>query len=433
MWMLRICIFVFFSFITLFKSAPLSEEYHIAFQCTLEGDIDCGYGKFEDIVNIYLIKYKELFNEMGDLGEFEEGEMLVKSLHNLAILHLIHGKFKLSKDLHNQAVSLNPSKSVLPPLAVEHLNGQLFGGFGDIFYMGAIIKKQLVDSYSDKEIEEWEFGNEVNDGLMEYSQQMSVLLGDSGAWELSDVHLKLILKSLLKEISLNLNSFQEEYQTLINLEHENEDTSSSSSIDILDHLNKNSPYFHQFLSNYYHYLMNIPIIYSNQTHIQTLTQLTFKRLQELLEYLQPLDPLSKLSSSSLNNDVNLHHRLPITEYSFSTGFYFAYLIEEPHLFPPFMNLKNKLNMILHSKSLSQIDYNKLRDMISHHEEEEEEEERMIHVGFVSHYLRKHSICKLWCSFLFDLATQSSENDIKISIFSSTEQVYKICFNCQCKV
>jgi hypothetical protein len=82
--------------------------------------------------------------------------------------------------LHKEAKALH--SSLIPPLAGLHLSGQRCGGLSDIFYVSAVIIKQLVDS------------NESTEVLLNGLITLVTLTSDSGLHREAESHLAKALE-----------------------------------------------------------------------------------------------------------------------------------------------------------------------------------------------------------------------------------------------
>lgn len=94
--------------------------------------------------------------------------------------------------LHKEAKSLH--SSLLPPLAGLHLSGQRCGGLSDIFYVSAVIIKQLVDS------------NESTDVLLNGLITLVTLTIDSGLHREAESHLVKALELKPSDAALRFRS-----------------------------------------------------------------------------------------------------------------------------------------------------------------------------------------------------------------------------------
>ena len=88
-------------------------------------------------------------------------------------------------DLHLRAKAAN--STIIPPLAELNLKGNKCGGLGDIFYVGAVLIKQFVDS-RDKDI------IERNRIRIEGLTTMITLTSDSGLHSAAESHISEALK-----------------------------------------------------------------------------------------------------------------------------------------------------------------------------------------------------------------------------------------------
>lgn len=102
-----------------------------------------------------------------------------------AINFIMFADIETAIDLHLKAKAANAT--IIPPLANLHLQGNQCGGLGDIFYVGAVLIKQNVDS-RDKDIDE------KNRIRVEGLTTMITLTSDSGLHSASENHINEALK-----------------------------------------------------------------------------------------------------------------------------------------------------------------------------------------------------------------------------------------------
>lgn len=109
---------------------------------------------------------------------------LKNEVHSAGLLHIrsalefiLYGEAELAVRLHREAKQYNAT--LVPPLAQLFLQKHSCGGLNDIFYVSAVIIKQLVDSTGD-----------FAEPLLAGHTTMVTLLADSGLNEYADVHLQ---------------------------------------------------------------------------------------------------------------------------------------------------------------------------------------------------------------------------------------------------
>jgi hypothetical protein len=83
---------------------------------------------------------------------------------------------------------------VIPPLAALHISGKQCGGLGDIFYVSAVIIKQLVDS------------NDSTDVLVSGLTTLITLTSDSGLHREAESHMVTALSLHPDDASLRFRS-----------------------------------------------------------------------------------------------------------------------------------------------------------------------------------------------------------------------------------
>lgn len=155
--------------------------------------------------------------QIGDLplaermaGNLESGAVRLHILSALAFI--LRADATVAVDLHRQAKTMNASQ--VPPLAELHLNGQECGGLGDLFYVSAVVVKQLVDS------------NIASEVLLKGCTTILTLAADSGLHHVAETHLKAALAINPTDPSLQLRSLVMTPGVYENLKHLKEVRSS---------------------------------------------------------------------------------------------------------------------------------------------------------------------------------------------------------------
>jgi hypothetical protein len=161
------------------------------------------------LINVYSFKVEEVLNtacNKGDLKLAEEMSLEISSSLSLSskyelamtyhirsgITYILDANAIKAVELHKIAKSYN--NTMIPPLASLHLNGEICGGLGDIFYVTAVIIKSFVDS--DIDIEK------------EYSgaTTMITLCMDSGLPTASENHLLTAIRIKPNDPTLKIRS-----------------------------------------------------------------------------------------------------------------------------------------------------------------------------------------------------------------------------------
>jgi len=148
--------------------------------------------------------------QVGDLpltermaGNLEPGALRSHILSALA--YILRADAAVAVELHREAKSLNASQ--MPPLAELHLGSEECGGLGDLFYVSAVVIKQLVDS------------NLAKDVLLKGFTTILTLAADSGLHHVAEAHLKAALDLDPTDPSLLLRSLVMTPGVYENLKH----------------------------------------------------------------------------------------------------------------------------------------------------------------------------------------------------------------------
>lgn len=107
------------------------------------------------------------------------------ALHIISAASLIlDSNYREAVKFHKEAKGVNSSR--IPPLAELNLNGRICGGLADLFYVAAVIIKELVDTESSK------------DALVRGITSLVTLTADSGLPHAAEEHIKHLLgKSII--------------------------------------------------------------------------------------------------------------------------------------------------------------------------------------------------------------------------------------------
>ena len=137
-----------------------------------------------------------------DDGDLKLAERMVKTINNINSAELLHIQSALefilyadvdsSISLHKKAKYIN--STVIPPLASLHLSGKACGGLGDIFYVGAVLIKQMVDN------------NATIDSRVSSFTTMITLCSDSGLHAAAEAHLNRALSLEPNDLQLLVRS-----------------------------------------------------------------------------------------------------------------------------------------------------------------------------------------------------------------------------------
>lgn len=137
-----------------------------------------------------------------DNGDLKLAEKMAKTINvtnSAELLHIqsalefiLYANVEASISLHKKAKEINGA--VMPPLASLHLSGKACGGLGDIFYVGAVLTKQMVDN------------NATIESRISSFTTMITLCSDSGLHEAAEFHLNQALLLKPNDIQLLIRS-----------------------------------------------------------------------------------------------------------------------------------------------------------------------------------------------------------------------------------
>jgi hypothetical protein len=124
-----------------------------------------------------------------------EGKELAGALHAQAALSLIlQADVDAAMELHARAKRVDGS--VIPPLAQQHLDGRSCGGLGDLFYVSAVMIKQLLDARNKTPSVEY------NTTLHEGFTTLVTLTADSGLHGAAEAAMSKALQNRPNDASL---------------------------------------------------------------------------------------------------------------------------------------------------------------------------------------------------------------------------------------
>lgn len=243
--------------------------------------------------------------------------------------------------LHKTAKSLN--SAVIPPLAKLHLDGHKCRGLGDLFYVAAVVTKELVDSDVDK--------YKLLNGLT----TLITLTADSGLHHAAEKHVTHALQ-LAKETGSN-----DELHALM-----------------------------------FRSVLMTPGVFESNKHIARTRSLLESRAKELLA-------AGEASPSSISLKGLDEFALSPTFYFIYQGRNDRDLLTQLHsaysiAFPVLGSHSGFLDQV-HGQAYHY-------QQTAAQETTTTSSSRKLRVGFVSSYFRRHSICKLFCGVLTGLAESS---------------------------
>jgi hypothetical protein len=262
--------------------------------------------------------------------------------------------------LHLQAKGKN--SSVIPPLAQLHLSGQHCGGLGDLFYVTAVLTKQLVDAKTSSQSGDIASSSSsaiYTDVLFEGHTTLLTLTADSGLHNAAEVHLARALDLRPDDAALHFRG-----------------------------------------------ALLTPGVFENDRHLAHTRRLLSGRVDALISRAQ-----------GDNGGLALPK---INEFVLSPTFYFVYqggndrqMLEKLHTSYALAHPNLAAQLIappLISPSTASSSY-KRRAEHAHDP---------IRVGFVSAHFRRHSICKLFCG----LATSLDRTLFSTYLFSALQENFE---------
>lgn len=266
-----------------------------------------------------------------------------RQLFLMAALELILlSDVDLAVQYHKKAKALGAD--FIPPLAELHLKGNSCGGTSDLYYVAAVITKQMVDiSGSPSAPPQLNKTKQWKDAL----NTLVTLTADSGMHEAAETHWKSAWALVYD--GPDSSSYKDDDRSLM-------------------------------IAWLFRGSLMTPPIYSSLGHIRS----TRQQLQERLELLDRLVSKGGFSLSSLD------------EFSLSTTFYLVYQgYNDRH----FLETLHRC----YRQAFPALDFS-----IPSSSAVLTEPARPLRVGFVSNYFRRHSICKLFCGIIEGLAQESLE-------------------------
>jgi len=293
-----------------------------------------------------------------------------RAYHTLSALeYILFANSSGSVYFHLLAKELNPKQ--VPPLAGLHLSGKTCGGLCDLFYVTAVIIKKLVDTSTS------------SSAAYEGHVTLVTLLSDSGLSREAERHLSAALNLNHEEANLRIRS-----------------------------------------------VLMFPSVFDSLEHVESTRYLLESRLSNLLSRAQgkyvlltdannysDTSPIRTTASTSPNHPIRIDK---IDEFTMSPWFYLVY---QGYNDASYLSSLNQLYSIAHpplcqshidsafhtsppheqhhhhstaaNKDIHSMDASRYRDSQLH--------KHVVRVGFVSAHFNKHSICKLFCDIILQLA------------------------------
>jgi hypothetical protein len=268
------------------------------------------------VMDAYLLlrQYDDIIHMSADLLHIQSGLDLI-----------LYARVDKAVELHKNAKLLN--STLIPPLASLFLQGRQCIGLHDLFYVSAVIIKQLVDSNSSLAV------------VLSGHTSLITLTADSGLHDSSENHLTQCRRL---------------------------DSDDSACV--------------------FRAILSTPAIFSSIQSLHFTRAILTSRVVHAIENMPHL----------LLKDIN--------EFSLSSTFYLVY---QGYNDRPFLEKLNRL----YTRAFPSI-----AAILPHVQTQiTNTNNRLIRIGFVSSYIRQHSICKLFCGIITGL----SRNKFDVYVYSST--------------
>jgi hypothetical protein len=379
-------------------------------------------------------KLDALLEKICSKGELEESlPRLRKFSNNAAALHslsaletILHSNITGAVALHRQAKQLSPT--TIPPLAQMHLNGRSCGGLADLFFITAVIIKQMVDSNIDPV--KWQ----------EALTTLITLTADSGLHKAAETHLQTALSlapddspllfraalmtpgvfESIEHLHETREKLRERVETLYSLAHIQSQTSLYQSLSddgkpltsklFLKSLDEFvlSPTFYFIYQGYgdREVLRKLQAAYAvaYPLFVQVPEGLQRHMQDQMYWHQQPGQQLQTAGKEKESAFEGLEDRERQKDRDTETG---GSLSEDEEFVPS--DLEGVTHEALAASSLSSSAFRSLSSNTS--------SLPLLRVGFVSSHFRRHSICKLYCGLMTNLDRQKFE----VFVFSSLSQ------------
>jgi predicted O-linked N-acetylglucosamine transferase (SPINDLY family) len=287
-------------------------------------------------------------------------EIIAKIYHTLSELALIlDSDFLRAIKLHRLGKDI---LKVMPPLPELHLNGKQCGGVADLYYVSAVIIKQMIDTNQDdpqqQDDKQW----------LESLTTLVTLTSDSGLPRAAEKHYSHALNILSKYSSSASSSLYQEYY----------------------------PAFK------FRAALLIPGAYSSKEEI-------FQSRKQLIQRLQDLHYEVTINQMKFQNldEFILSPTFYLIYYGFQDTSVLSALQSAYQLALPSLSEQNTIPPLPQSNTY--LTYTQVTN-----------KNELLRIGFVSSYFRKHSICKLFCQLIIKLH-QMTLNKYDLYLFSSLQE------------
>lgn len=326
----------------------------------------------------------ELYESLPRLRKFSDN---AAALHSLSALEtILHANITGAVALHRQGKLLSPT--TIPPLAQMHLSGKSCGGLGDLFYITAVIIKQMVDS--NIEPAKWQ------DALT----TLLTLSADSGLHAAAETHLQTALALSPDDTALLFRAALMTPGVFESMQHLTE--TRERLVERVDRLYAASDSTALKLKSLDEFVLSPTFYYVYQgLNDRDLLQ----KLQAAYASAYPLFVESEPADSLLRERQYWHQQNALSPH---TIHYLAETMDvegdtaasDEEFVPP------APEEVTHEGRVGAFSAPTMGDSL-----------RRLRVGFVSSHFRRHSICKLYCGVITNMDPERFE----VFVFSSLSQ------------
>ncbi len=352
-------------------------------------------------------------NSSSDDNDKYDAQTLAGLLHSKSALALItNGNYDEALKLHR--FGKNSDSTLVPPLAKLHLDQYTCGGISDIFFVTAVIIKQTIDKLNDlseSNIRASLHGATAHSDqsifthMMEGFQTLITLTSDSGLHRES----KNIVNKAIELLEIRKNNNNIDSDITINMEYLN--------------------------AMRYRAALLTPAVYENKQHLYDTRYMLINNIQLLanITYTNDRDFPHNRASSSSSTSISLNR---LDEFVISPTFYYVYQgFHDKPILKALHRAYNAANSDLGKNHLESIGKYPVAPTplprSSAHDSSSSQSKASaspVRIGFVSAHFRRHSICKLFCGVITNLASSttlresSSQSDnYIITLFSALQE------------
>ena len=324
-------------------------------------DLACHDGNLREAYQYAISLQSQLVTNEGGVNPTLAGAYHARSELEL----IVNGDFEQALNFHKLGKAADPT--VVPHLAKLHMDGHTCGGISDLFFVSAVIIKQVIDKATQKGINQYNpvlFDADMMQQIQDGFQTLITLTSDAGLHHEANSLVRRSISVLETRTSPHTESSRESFAAL------------------------------RFRA-----ALLTPAIFESRRHLRTTRS-------DLLENLNTLVSVSHTEQGRLEK---------VDEFSLSPTFYIVYQgYHDRHLLEMLHASYGRAN-----PSLS-------RNYLSAHDLSSREaagvgganSRRSLRIGFVSAHYRRHSICKLYCGIIAELANMP---ELIVYLFSALQE------------